>query len=52
MWEIRSRRAENNRQNSAVHANVVTAIVRCLTILRSQYELLGIIAPSEKLPVR
>jgi hypothetical protein len=35
---IRSRRTENNRQNIAVHVSAASAMARCLTILRCQYD--------------
>src|SRR5215831_20355338 len=49
MCPIRSRRAENNRQNTAVHAKVVIAIARWVTILCCQYDkpdLVGITEPN------
>src|SRR5437879_6262270 len=38
MCEIRSRRTENNRQNTVVQASVVSARIRCVAILRCQYD--------------
>ncbi len=42
--EMRSRRAEKNRQKMAVQANVAKAMIKCRAILLCQYEKLVVTA--------